>query len=227
MITPAGSARDRCIGARPQDGTWTITLRRYVDGAEVASASAAAALGSDLTAPVVAGNDVQGARPLVGSLDQLAIEHTARSAAWIETQYLVDAWWYLSDPSVSTVGGGTNTGSSPTDQREVGSSSGGNLDLASVVGTTRTVDATSGSTIPAGTWVRVEIRTDENGVSSVWRNGVQIVAPTAHSASRSGGSAGLRAVDLSSGQGWYVDDVRLRRYVSDEPATRLSWLDRQ
>ncbi|MFK8026290.1 MAG: FG-GAP-like repeat-containing protein [Ilumatobacter sp.] len=131
-----------------------------------------------------------------------------------------ESWWFLTDPSASSVASGTNTGITPTDQRETRADSAG-FDLAAVDGATRIVDDTDSTTVSVGAWTKVDLRTDETGTSSVTVNGAEIIPPTAHSAGTSAGSAGLRVIDLPGGSRWFVDDVRVRRLVSDEPTTTL------
>lgn len=155
---------------------------------------------------------------------------TAGAEAWTtvtgldEPGLAFDSWWYVTAPATSNVAAGTNTGPSPVEQRELGST-GGTVDLATRLVGGRTVDVGSGASVSPATWTRVEIRTDELGRSSAWIGGVQVIGPTVHSGGTSAGSAGLRAGTLGAG-GWYVDDVRIRRYVSDEPTTTLGPLHR-
>lgn len=71
----------------------------------------------------------------------------------------------------------------------------------------------------------MEIRTDELGRSTAWIDGVEVIGPTPHGGGTSDGSAGLRAESVTAA-GWYVDDVLIRRYVSDEPTTTLGPVNR-
>jgi CSLREA domain-containing protein len=130
-----------------------------------------------------------------------------------------EAWWFVSDPATTEAASGTITGTAPTDQYEAGITV-GDVDLATNRGGDRTVDATTGTSIVPGVWTRVEILTDELGRSRVVVDGVEALAPTAHSAPADRGSFGVRVGALSSGE-VVVDDVRARRYVSDEPVTTL------
>ncbi|MFN3255495.1 MAG: LamG-like jellyroll fold domain-containing protein [Ilumatobacter sp.] len=130
-----------------------------------------------------------------------------------------EAWWFVSDPATTEAASGTITGTAPTDQYEAGITV-GDVDLATNRGGDRTVDATTGTSIAPGVWTRVEILTDELGRSRVVVDGVEALAPTAHSAPADRGSFGVRVGALSSGE-VVVDDVRARRYVSDEPVTTL------
>jgi hypothetical protein len=135
-----------------------------------------------------------------------------------------ESWWYVTSPATSRVAAGTNAGATPIEQRELGATD-GTVDLATRSVGGRTVDASIATAVPAGTWTRVEIRTDELGRSTAWIDGAQVIGPTPHSGGTSAGTAGLRAGAVGAG-GWYVDDVRIRRYVSDEPTTSLGPLHR-
>ena len=167
-----------------------------------------------------------------GSHALAAPETAAGADAWAvatgidEPGLVFESWWFLTDPSTTAAAAGTNTGAAPTDQREVAAGPAG-LALGAIDGAVRTTDATDPASISLGTWTRVEIRTDELGSSSVWLDGVEVIPPTAHSGGRTGGSAGLRSGELAATERWYVDDVRIRRYVSDEPETTLGPLDRR
>jgi hypothetical protein len=82
----------------------------------------------------------------------------------------------------------------------------------------------AGVAVP-GTWVRVVIRTDQNGRSSVVVGGSELIAPTAQSGLGVSGSVGLRVGQLRTSESWYVDDARDRRMVSPEPTTTISGID--
>ena len=156
---------------------------------------------------------------------------TPGTAAWATAQGLdepglaFESWWYLTSPATGLVAAGTHTGAAPTDQSEAGAGAGG-FDVATSSGPTRTVTATQPGTLAAGTWTRVEVRTDELGRTSSFVGGVQVIGPTAQPTGQVSGSAGLRAVSLPTGD-WYVDDVAIRRYVSDEPTTTLGPIARR
>ncbi len=153
------------------------------------------------------------------------------SAAWATATTLdepgieFEAWWLLSDPGSVEVAGGSRTGAVPTDQNEAGLI-GGLFDLATLRNGTRTQDATSATGAAAGTWVNVMFRTDETGSSSLTIDDVPIIGPIPHAAGESTGSVGLRAGELPIGMTWHIDDIRLRRLVSDEPVATLGPLDR-
>ncbi|MEM9041714.1 MAG: LamG-like jellyroll fold domain-containing protein, partial [Actinomycetota bacterium] len=289
-----GASTIEARGGSVSTGTWHqlaaawdgADLRLYVDGAQVDSTAAVGTLGDDRSIPVTVGDTSIQSAALVGSVDQVVLGRTARSADQIATEYLnlsdptgmisvgapqteapgswttttsttrtgshaldapnvtsgaspwlvaagldepglaFESWWYLTDPSAAATAAGTNTQDPPTDQREVRADVAG-VDLATIEGATRTVDATDGTTIGTAVWTKVEIRTDETGTSSVLLDGTQVIAPTAHSAGTSSGSAAFRVETLPGGDSWLVDDVRVRRLVSDEPSTSLAPLHRQ
>ncbi|MFN8024164.1 MAG: FG-GAP-like repeat-containing protein [Acidimicrobiales bacterium] len=166
-----------------------------------------------------------------GGTTALAAPSTATGAdAWAvatgidEPGLVAEAWWYLTDPAGTQVAAGTSTGAVPVDEREAGLTA-GSVELASSSGATRTVDASAAATVPGGVWTHVEIRTDELGRSSVWIHGVQVLGPVSHSGGPTRGSAGLRIRSMPTGQA-YVDDVRIRRYVADEPVATLGPIQR-
>ncbi|MEM9747587.1 MAG: LamG-like jellyroll fold domain-containing protein [Actinomycetota bacterium] len=289
-----GASTIEARGGSVSTGTWHqlaaawdgADLRLYVDGTQVDSTAAVGTLGDDRSIPVTVGDTSIQSAALVGSVDQVTLGRTERSADRIATEYFnlsdptgmisvgapqteapgawatttsttrtgshaldapnvtsgaspwlvaagldepglaFESWWYLTDPSAASTAAGTNTQDSPTDQREVRADVAG-VALAAIEGSTRTVDATDGTTVGAATWTKVEIRTDETGTSSVLVDGTQVIAPTAHGAGTSSGSAAFRVETLPGGDSWLVDDVRLRRLVSDEPVTSLAPLHRQ
>ncbi|MCP3857706.1 MAG: hypothetical protein GY698_23775, partial [Actinomycetia bacterium] len=166
-----------------------------------------------------------------GSNSLAAPETAVGSDAWAtavgidEPGIEFEAWWLVSDPATVEAAAGTRTGIGPTDQNETELTAAG-WDLGTLTGTARTQDAAPAGSAPAGTWVEAVVRTDETGISSVWIDGVQTVLPTIHSGGSASGSVGLRVGGLPMGETWYVDDVQLRRLVSDEPTATLGPLDR-
>jgi hypothetical protein len=160
-----------------------------------------------------------------------APQATSGTNAWTtlrgidEPGLVMESWWYLTDLPATEAAAGTNTGQVATDQYEATQRPGG-VDLATVGGPFRSVDASAASPIAAGAWTKVEIRTDETGTSSMWVDGVQVIVPTLQPAGANRGSGGFRVGQLGVGQHWYIDDVRARRYVSDEPATSLGVIER-
>ena len=71
------------------------------------------------------------------------------------------------------------------------------------------------------------MRTDETGRTSVRIGSTTAVNGVLQSDGRSSGSFGLRVSRLLLPSYWFVDDVRARRVVSDEPVTTLGWLQRR
>ncbi len=134
------------------------------------------------------------------------------------------SWWWVSDPATSEVAAGTRTGAVATDQFDLAATSSG-LDLGVFDAGSRTSSATSPTVLASGSWQRIVVLTDELGVTSVWVDGVQEIGPTALSGLVSG-SVGFRATSMDGAERWFVDDVRARRLVSDEPIASLGVLER-
>ena len=70
------------------------------------------------------------------------------------------------------------------------------------------------------------LRTDQNGDTSVWIDGTEVIGPTNQGAVPASGSIGLRTGLLPPSESWYVDDVRARRVVTPEPTATLGPIDR-
>lgn len=87
----SGSAFD-LTGGTVGTGTWHhlamtwdgTTQRLYLDGAEVANQPAAGVLRADDAMPVTVGNVATGTAAVDGVVDEVRIEGTARSAAWLD-----------------------------------------------------------------------------------------------------------------------------------------------
>ncbi|MCC6435447.1 MAG: hypothetical protein IT196_10500, partial [Acidimicrobiales bacterium] len=135
----------------------------------------------------------------------------------------VVSWWKLSDPSGVDVAVGTRTGAVPVDQDELALRY-GTLELASNQGPSRTSQASVASTVGAGTWTKVVLRTDEAGTTTAEVGELSTVGPVAQGASP-GGSVGFRAGVLL-GSSWHIDDVRVRRFVSEEPVVTVHAVER-
>ncbi len=134
------------------------------------------------------------------------------------------AWWWVSNPAITDVAAGTRTGPAATDQFDA-SATGAGLDLAELAGATRTSVDTDPTTLAAGTWQQVVMTTDELGNTTFALDGTVRLGPTALSGEPSG-SVGFRAADIFGGEQWFIDDVMVRRLVSDEPTTSLGPLER-
>ncbi len=154
------------------------------------------------------------------------------TGAWITADGLslpgveFESWWRVSDPSSVTVAAGTRTGLAPANQYEAGLTAAG-FDLASLIGGTRTLGAAGTGTGPtANTWTKVVISTDETGSTRLSVGGTPVRGPVTLTGGPTSGSVGLRAGALQSPYTWYIDDIQLRKLVSDEPDTTLAPIDR-
>ena len=139
----------------------------------------------------------------------------------------VDTWWWYSTDTAIDIATGIRTGASPTDQWETSLTSPAGYDLARHTGGTRTQDAPPTGTTNTGTWVKVTIRSDQNGDTSISIDDTQIVAPTNQGTIPASGSIGLRAGTLAPADDWFIDDIRARKLTSTEPTTTLGPLDRE
>lgn len=156
----------------------------------------------------------------------LAAPETSSGAdAWItavgvdEPGIEMTAWWWVSDPTSSVVAAGTRTGADPTDQFDAVASATG-LDLGVIDGATRTSDDSDPTVLQTGSWQQIVMSTDELGTTSFRLDGSTVLGP-AGLVGTATGSVGFRAADIGVGELWFIDDVRLRRLVSDEPTTSL------
>lgn len=136
----------------------------------------------------------------------------------------VVSWWKLSDPSGVDVAVGTRTGAVPVDQDELALRY-GTLELASNQGPSRTSQASVASTVGAGTWMKAGSCTDEAGTTTAEVGELSTVGPVAQGAVPPGGSVGFRAGVLL-GSSWHIDDVRVRRFVSEEPVVTVHVVER-
>ena len=134
------------------------------------------------------------------------------------------AWWWVSDPAASEIAAGSRTGATATDQFDA-RASGTGLDLGVIDGATRVSSATDGTVLTAGVWQRIVLSTDELGLSWFRLDGADRLGPSPLVGATTG-SVGFRAGGIVPGQQWYVDDVRVRRLVSDEPTTSLGAIER-
>jgi len=176
------------------------------------TSSAAARTGTQaLAAPNVTGS-ATGAWITATGLDEPGVE--------------IESWWRLSNPSSVTVAGDTRTGLVAADGYEVGLTSSG-FDLASLLGGARAVGAgPSGSGPTANTWTKVVLGTDENGATRVSVGGTPLLGPVTLTGGPASGSVGFRVGSMPVPFTWYIDDVQVRKLVSDEPDTSLGPIDR-
>ncbi|MCB0996361.1 MAG: DUF2341 domain-containing protein [Acidimicrobiales bacterium] len=103
-VTPAGAARVRvrlggvtyeATGGTVSVGSWHhlaatwdgATLRLYVDGAQVDTSAAAGVLDADDSMPVTIGNTTAADGGVDGRIDEVRVESTARSAAWVAASH--------------------------------------------------------------------------------------------------------------------------------------------
>ncbi|MEM9608233.1 MAG: LamG-like jellyroll fold domain-containing protein [Actinomycetota bacterium] len=144
-----------------------------------------------------------------------------------------DAWWNVSTLTGIEVAQGGRTSLAPIDTYESALLGGAGWDLARIEGGTRTqiVPPPGGQSPAASTWERVTLRIDQDGATVVLDDGTQVV-PASGSVDLDGtligGGVGFRVGALPSGQTWYVDDIRVRRFSTPEPVVTMdSVVDRQ
>jgi uncharacterized delta-60 repeat protein/CSLREA domain-containing protein len=269
--------------------TWDgSTLRLVLDGTELASTAVSGSMGTDLSGPLVVGNNAAGNRGVSGALDRVEVAHVARSVDWLATAHanLADpaafvsmgsaqsappgawtvtpgaartggyglaaptgdgssdawvtasgvdepgvefsGWWKIGDAGAADLGAGTRAGGAAAHQLEAGVRNGSSdLVAETVAGSGSTRDATAGSGPSSGQWARVTVRTDETGWTSVRLNGSTVIAGVLQPDGRASGTVGLRSRRLALPSFWFIDDLRVRRLVSDEPVTTLGWLQRR
>jgi hypothetical protein len=164
----------------------------------------------------------------------LAAPETADSgaAAWAvatgidEPGAVFETWWWASTATGVDLASGTRAGLSPTDQFDAAYIGADNWELRRRSGAVDSVDGSGTQALSAGSWVKVEQWTDQNGNSRLLVDGVEVAPWTAQAAPPASGSLGLRVGRLPGGQSWYVDDPRARRLVMPEPTATLGPLDR-
>ncbi|MEM9565832.1 MAG: LamG-like jellyroll fold domain-containing protein, partial [Actinomycetota bacterium] len=137
------------------------------------------------------------------------------------------SWWWVSSATGVDLAGGTRAGAVPTDQFEVALTSPAGWELRRRSGPTVATDAVAAGAPSTGTWVEVEIQTDQDGNSRILIDGVEVTGWTAQGGDPASGSIGLRTGLLPTGQRWYVDDPTARKLITPEPVTSLGPLDRQ
>ena len=156
----------------------------------------------------------------------------ADAAAWAvatgidEPGLVFESWWWISTDTGVDLDAGTRAGLAPTDQYEAALTSPSGWELRSRAGVTQSVDAAAAGSPTTGSWVKVEVWTDQLGDSRILVDGVEVTGWTPAGTTLASGSAGLRVGLLPGGEDWFVDDARARRLVTPEPVTALSSLDR-
>jgi hypothetical protein len=152
------------------------------------------------------------------------------NAAWAvatgidEPGLVFESWWWMSTTTGVDLAAGTRAGSAPTTQYSgaaVDSPFGWELRQPD-----DTVDAGAPGTPATGTWVKVEMWTDQLGDSRLLIDGIEVIGWTAQGNGLLSGSAGLTVSELGGGEQWYVDDPRARKLVTPEPVATLGPLDR-
>ncbi len=121
---------------------------------------------------------------------------------------------------------GTRAGTAPTDQYETALTSPSGWELRQRNGGTESTDAPAAGPSTTGTWVEVEIWTDQLGDTRLFINGIEETTWTPQGSALLSGSMALRAGLLPTGQNWYIDDARGRKLITPEPLTTIGPLDR-
>ncbi|MGI9601211.1 MAG: beta strand repeat-containing protein, partial [Acidimicrobiales bacterium] len=163
------------------------------------------------------------AAPEVGGADPAA---WAVATGIDEPGVMFETWWWITDDTIVDVAAGTRAGTVPTDEYESALIGPSGWELRQRVGGAQSQDAAPAGTPSTGTWVKVEMWTDQNGDSRIVVDGVEVTAWAAQGAALTSGSVALRAGQLPVGEDWYVDDARARKLVTPEPFTALGPLDR-
>ncbi|MCP5029101.1 MAG: hypothetical protein GY929_22740, partial [Actinomycetia bacterium] len=155
-----------------------------------------------------------------------------QSAAWAvatgidEPGTVFESWWWFSTDTGLDIGSGTRATATPTDEYEAALTSPSGWELRHRTGLSETVDAAAAGAPSTGSWVKVELWTDQLGTSRLFIDGVEVTGWTAQGTDILSGSLGLRAGLLGVGEQWFIDDPRARRLVTPEPVTSLGPLDR-
>jgi hypothetical protein len=138
-----------------------------------------------------------------------------------------EAWWRVNTLTDLDLGQGVRAGDAggtgPIRQDETGLFDAGGWDLGRVDGTrTRLTAPPAGQAPTTDAWHRVEVRIDQADALSASASGFDVplsgtvgagVAPT--------GTVGFRVGLLDPAARWWVDDLRVRRYVTPEPTATL------
>lgn len=133
------------------------------------------------------------------------------------------AWWRVTDLGLDVAQGvraGDAAGPDPRRQDETALTGAAGWDLGQLDGTRTQLAAPPAGQAPAvDTWQRVTVRIDQADALSATAAGFDV--PLAAAGVLPSGSIGLRADGLPLGEAWWVDDLRLRRYVTPEPVATL------
>ena len=156
----------------------------------------------------------------------------ADAAAWAvatgidEPGLVFESWWWVSTDTGIDLSAGTRAGISPTDQYEAALTSPSGWELRQRTGVTETVDAPGAGSPVTGSWVKVEIWTDQLGDTRILIDDVEVTGWTTQGGALTTGSAGLRTGLLPGVEDWFIDDARGRKLITPEPLTSLSSVDR-
>lgn len=191
---------------------------------------AAVAIGAVESAPS-AGWTTDTAQARSGTASARAPSGVLRS--WLTLDGLAEAgleasaWWRVDDLAGLDLGQGVRAGDAggagPVQQDETGLGGPAGWDLGQVDGgRSQLVLPPGGQTPAADAWQRVVVRIDPLGALSATADGVDV--PTSGAAPGGLlplGTFGLRLEQLPAGTSWWVDDLRVRRYVTPEPVAEL------
>ncbi len=154
------------------------------------------------------------------------------TAAWAvatgidEPGVVFESYWWVSTDTAIDLSAGTRATAIPTDQFEAALTGPSGWQLRQRTGASETTDAGPQGTLNTGTWVKVEIWTDQLGDTRLLIDGVEVTGWTSQGTAIESGSVALRTGQLPSGEDWYVDDARARKLVTPEPVASLGPLDR-
>ena len=118
---------------------------------------------------------------------------------------------------------GDAAGSGPIRQDETGLFGSGGWDLGQVDGPRSSLSvAPVGQAPTADTWQRVTLRIDQADQLSATANGRAVPGSgTAAAGVQPTGTVGLRVGELDPAARWWIDDLRVRRFITPEPVATL------
>ncbi len=238
LTRAAIGARDD--GSRPFDGRIDtvridhappVGARATAQHRNLADPSAHVTLGDEQTSlpgPWTA----DGTQARSGATALAAPDDISGAAAWAvasgldEPGLVFRSWWWVSDPAVVDLASGNRASAVVSEQHEAAAVGGTGWQLRRRSAGSTSVGATAAGAPAAGTWVQVEVWTDQLGSSRLVVDGTEVLAWTGQAGEPASGSVGLRVGELPSGEAWYVDDVDVRKLVTPEPTVELGPLDR-
>ncbi len=137
------------------------------------------------------------------------------------------AWWRVGSLTGLDIGQGVRAGdaagSDPVQQDETGLFGAAGWDLGEVDGSrTQLVPPPAGQSPAVDTWQRVELRIDQAGALSATAAGTDVpTSGTTPAGVTPTGTVGFRVGPLDPTTQWWIDDLRIRRYVTPEPVATL------